>query len=214
MTVSHLLAVLLTLAGPTSPDDTTRQSPPRSPDGYFVDLAGVRRQTDPLAIAPLDTPRARPRATEVSEWYERRMVIHRVTALVVPALFLYQYSLGSKLYDAEDEGRAAPAWVRPAHRRGATAIAAAFGVNTVTGLWNLWESRDASDGQGRRVVHALSMLGAMGGFTYAGMKLADDAQKAPNREAAMDKRRQHRNVALASMGVTVVSGTAMWLLNR
>jgi hypothetical protein len=181
--------------------------------------AGVRRVTGQIvplpSLSPADTPTTtRRRATEVSSWYGPRLWIHRITAIVIPGLFIYQYSLGDKIIDAETEGRAPPAWVRPAHRTGAKVIAGAFAVNTVTGAWNWWDSRHSEEGRLARTLHALSMVGAMGGFTYAGIKLAEDAQTADSFEEAMDKRRQHRAVALTSMGVTVVSAAAMWLVNR
>ncbi|HYD53718.1 MAG TPA: hypothetical protein VEA99_13870, partial [Gemmatimonadaceae bacterium] len=108
----------------------------------------------------------------------------------------------------------ARAWVRPAHRTNAKVIAGAYAVNTLTGAWNLWDTRHAAPGRTARVLHAVSMAASMGGFTYAGIKLADDAKTATTFDAAQDARRQHRAVALGSMGVTLVSGVAMWLVNR
>jgi hypothetical protein len=52
------------------------------------------------------------------------------------------------------------------------------------------------------------MLGADAAFTYAGIKLSDEA------ETSSAKRSQHRTVALSAMGVTVVSGLAMKLISR
>ena len=55
-------------------------------------------------------------------------------------------------------------------------------------------------------MHALTMLGSDAAFTYAGVKLSDEA------ETSADKRQLHRTVALSAMGVTVVSGLAMKLM--
>jgi hypothetical protein len=52
------------------------------------------------------------------------------------------------------------------------------------------------------------MLGSDAAFTYAGIKLSDEA------ETSAVKRREHRTVALSAMGLTVVSGLAMKFLNR
>jgi hypothetical protein len=203
-----ILVPLESAAGLTERQDSLIGRPIANP-------AGVRRITGQMVHLPVDTPTTtRRRATEVSSWYGPRLWIHRITAIVVPGLFIYQYSLGDKILDAESEGRAPAGWVRPAHRNGAKAIAGAFAVNTITGAWNWWDSRHAEEGRLARTVHALSMVGAMGGFTYAGLKLAEDAKTATTFEEAMDKRRQHRAVAITSMGVTIVSGAAMWLMNR
>ena len=57
---------------------------------------------------------------------------------------------------------------RTTHRVGATLLAGGFTVNTVTGVWNLWESRSVAQGRALRTVHGISMLVADGLFTYAG----------------------------------------------
>jgi len=158
----------------------------------------------PLTIV-VDTPRARPRAIEVSDWYNRRLTIHRYLSYSVIPIFATQWIAGEQIYR---DGREAPGWAKTTHRAGATALAGIFTVNTVTGLWNLWDSRMVSQGRALRTIHALSMLAADAGFTYAGAKLSKDA------ETDFDKRRQHRTIALSSMAVTVVSGVAMKLFNK
>lgn len=161
-----------------------------------------------LILAPADTPRTRrprPRAIEVSEWYSKRLAIHRYVAYAMIPVFGLQYAAGEELYK---KSRAAPTWAKTMHRVGATSLAAMFTVNTVTGVWNWWDSRSAPQGRALRTVHALAMLAADGAFTYAGAKLSDEA------ETSADKRRLHRTIALSAMGVTMVSGLAMKLFNR
>lgn len=160
----------------------------------------------PIAtIAPLDTPRVRPRAVEVSDWYGRRLTIHRYLAYSVIPLFAAQYVAGNQLYH---ESASAPTWAKTTHRTVASTLVGVFGVNTVTGLWNLWDSRSVSEGRLLRTAHALTMLAADAGFTYAGAKLAREA------ETSAVKRRQHRDVALASIGLTVAGGLMMRIWNR
>ena len=170
----------------------------------------TRRDTVPVATpipltAVLDTPRARPRAVEVSDWYSRRLTIHRYLSYTVIPIFAAQWAAGNQIYT---QGREAPDWAKTTHRAGASALAGIFTVNTVTGVWNLWESRSAPQGRTLRTVHALSMLAADAGFTYAGVKLSKEA------ETDFDKRRLHRTIALSSMAVAVVSGVSMKLLNK
>ena len=154
---------------------------------------------------PTDTPKARPKVIEVSDWYSRRLTIHRYTAYGTIPVFTAQWLAGRELYN---ESRAAPTWAKTVHRVGATTLAGMFTVNTVTGLWNWWDSRMVAQGRVLRTVHAFSMIAADAAFTYAGAKLSNEA------ETDASKRRLHRTVALSAMGLTVVSGTAMKLWNR
>lgn len=165
-----------------------------------------------LAAAPVDTTmpppsppgQGRPRAVEVSDWYSMRLTLHRRTAYAIVPMFAFQALAGKQIWD---KGTAAPAWARTGHRVGATAIAGAFTVNAVTGVWNLWDSRGTTEGRGLRYLHAASMFAATAGFTYAGAYLSEKA------ETDSDMRTRHWQVAITSMGVTAVSGILMKVLN-
>jgi hypothetical protein len=174
----------------------------------MLTLFGLAAQL--LVAVPSDTPppppaRQRVKAIEVSDWYNRRLTIHRWLSYSTVPLFGFQYAAGRQLWE---KGRDAPAWARNGHRAGATALAGVFTVNTVTGLWNLWDSRAVPEGRGRRYLHALSMLTADAGFTWAGAKLSEEA------ETSTAKRKLHRTVALTSMGITAVSGLMMKFFNQ
>ena len=77
----------------------------------------------------------------------------------------------------------------------------------MTGLWNLWDSREAPQGRTRRAVHMLFMLAADAGFTYAGARLSDQA------ETSDDKRHLHRIWAYGSMA-TALTGVGLMTLWR
>lgn len=175
-------------------------------------LAALALTAQLLAAAPatpLDTPpprvRPRPQAVEVSEWYQRRLTIHRALSYTIFPLFAFQYAAGRELWD---HGAAAPNWARQGHRVGATALAGVFTVNTVTGAWNLWDSRSVDEGRTRRYLHAFSMMVANAGFVWAGARLSEEAE----RDAG--KRRLHRDVAISSMGISVTSAVLMWVFNK
>ena len=155
-----------------------------------------------------DTTRRRARAVEVSEWYHRRLVVHKALSYAMLPVFAAQYVAGNELYDQDLGKGEAPGWAKPVHSVGAATIAGIFGVNTVTGLWNLWDSRHVEDHRWLRVTHSLVMLGADAAFAYTGIKLADDAEE--NGAA----RRQHRDVALYAIGVSVGSGVVMKIFNN
>jgi hypothetical protein len=155
---------------------------------------------------PQDTVRRRrPKAIEVSDWYGRRLTIHRTLSYVTIPVFAAQYIAGERLFK---ESSAAPTWAKTTHRVGATTLAGIFTVNTVTGLWNLWDSRTTPDHRALRTAHALMMLAADGAFTYTGVKLSEEA------EQSQEKRRLHRTVALYAIGVTVANGVMMKLFNK
>jgi hypothetical protein len=156
---------------------------------------------------PTDTPppRTRPRAVQLSDWYSRRLTIHRYVAYGTVPVFAAQWIAGNQLLK---ESRAAPEWAKFTHRAGATMLAGMFTVNTVTGVWNWWDTRAVPQHRVLRTVHAFTMLAADAAFSYTGAKLSNDA------ETSNSARQLHHRVALISMGVTVVSGTAMKIWNK
>jgi hypothetical protein len=158
---------------------------------------------------PIDTPppapRGRPRAVQVSDWYSRRLTIHRYVAYGTIPVFAVQWIAGNQLLQ---ESREAPEWAKFTHRAGATTLAGMFTVNTVTGIWNWWDSRAVPQHKVLRTVHAFTMIACDAALSYTGAKLSNDA------ETSNSARHLHHQVALISMGVTVLSGTAMKIWNK
>jgi hypothetical protein len=189
------LALLIALAGPGDTARVITDSVPASiPSRLELPIS--------LQIEADTTPRRRRKSVEIGEWYERRLRIHRYGAYATIPLFIFQAAAGNELYH---KSSSAAGWARNGHRVGATALATVFSINTVTGLWNLWDSRPAPQGRTRRTIHTLLMLASDAGFAYAGIKLSEDA------EQSADARRKHRNLAYASMGVAVTGGGMMLL---
>jgi hypothetical protein len=149
---------------------------------------------------PSDTgTRKRARAVRYSEWYGRRVAIHKALSWTMLPLFAVSYYTGTQL---ADNGRAGvSSTVRTLHPIAAGGAAAVFGVNTVTGVWNLWESRRDPADRKRRYLHSALFLLADAGFAYAG-SLGEDAGEDGR------IRSRHRNIAIGSMGVS----TAGWLI--
>lgn len=160
--------------------------------------------TGHAALTDTIKPRQRPKAIDLSDWYYRRLEIHRWGSYAVIPLFAVQYIAGNQIFP---DPANAPTWAKNTHRAGATLIAGVFTANTITGVWNLWETRDVPERRTLRYVHALSMLTADAAFTYAGAVLSTQAQN------SLKKRQEHRTVALSAMGVTAVSALMMKLLN-
>lgn len=138
------------------------------------------------------TPR-RPLAFEYSDAYMTRRKIHVWASYATLPLFAVEYIMGTKLWDDPyNKG------VRDTHRYTATAVAGLFGVNTVTGVWNMWEGRKDPAGRKKRMIHSFMMLGADAGFALTGALAPSLVDGGGNRDL-------HRSVALTSMGVATAS---------
>jgi hypothetical protein len=155
---------------------------------------------DNTPLAAADTNPRRRRAIEYSDWYARRLEVHRIGSYTMLPLFGAEYVLGNQLIHGADPNSAVGNW----HAVVASGIAVLFTVNTVTGLWNLWDSRADPDGRTRRTIHAVTMLASDAGFLWTGA-IAGDAKR------SNDNARHHRNVALGSIGLSTVGTVMMWV---
>ncbi|MCC7055768.1 MAG: hypothetical protein IT355_21040 [Gemmatimonadaceae bacterium] len=136
---------------------------------------------------------------EYSEWYGRRVTIHKTLSWAMLPLFGISYYTGTRL--ANDGRAGSPGWVRGLHPFVAGADVAVFGINTLTGAWNLWDARHDPEGRTRRIIHSVLFMAANAGFAWAGATGEDAGEE-------LEGRNRHRNIALASMSVSTVS----WLI--
>jgi hypothetical protein len=158
----------------------------------FALAAAVVASEAPTAGDQSPSTPPRPKAFEYSEAYNRRRKIHFYASFATLPLFVTQYILGDKLYDGSSGS------TRDAHSAAAVGIEALFAVNTVTGVWNMWESRKDPNGRTKRFIHGFTMLGADVGFVATGLL-------APDSEDGHGDKSTHRNVAIASMAVATAS---------
>jgi hypothetical protein len=174
--------------------------------GWRVDLSGTARTpatvltlpaTLPALVQDPPAPRPRPVAFEYSDAYHTRRKIHVYASLAMVPLFVTQYALGDSLYTNATEDK------RTAHIVVGSGIGTLFAINTVTGVWNLWEGRKNPSHRARRLTHGIMMLGADAGFLATAML-------APGDDGSGNKS-THRAVALTSMGVAVASYVFMLL---
>lgn len=177
-----------------------------SPTFPTAPLAGPRLDAVSLVLA--DSGQRRPRAVEYSQFYSVRLTIHRYASYATVPLFIAEYALGRSLYNTAPDSVSRS--VRSAHGALAAGIAGLFGINTVTGGWNLWDARKDPAGRTRRYVHATLMLLSDAGFVATGAL-------APSRRAELagtidpNRRSLHRTVAIASM-TTALAGYLMMLV--
>ena len=197
-------ATLFWTADPAALDTIAKQQEPTG-RGPAIEAVALQR---PQLVQP-DTG-VRRKAVVLSEWYSRRLTLHRYGSYVILPLFAGEYVLGAKLLKQKDgiyDGtRRVPidAGLRNTHRNVAIGLGAVFAANTVTGLWNLWDARGDGSSSTRRTVHVLSMLAADAGFAAVGALGKNATQHRPS------DARTHRNLAFASMGVAAGSIALMW----
>jgi hypothetical protein len=139
--------------------------------------------------------RPRAKAIEYSDWYERRATIHRIASWATLPLFAAEVVTGQELIK---NGPEAAGWARDSHGIVAGSLGGLFALNTLTGAWNLWDSRADENGRKWRTTHAILMLVADAGFAYTG-SLADGS------ENSSATRNRHRTAALTSSSVALVS---------
>lgn len=186
---------------PAVVDSVTADTILRAP---ATDSLGVQSSRAPAADeqpAADDTVGRRKAVVSVySDSYGTRVTIHRRLSYAMVPLFAVSYVTGDQLLK---KGSDAGSLVINTHRASATGVAALFTVNTVLGVWNLWEGRSDPIERKRKFLHAGLMMAANAGFTYAGVALADQAER------SQSKRLQHRNLTLLSMGVSIGSSLSM-----
>lgn len=163
---------------------------------------------DPAAQTASAPQTPRPAAIEYSEAYETRAKIHKYASFATLPLFATELALGQSIYnDPNARGSAA----RGAHIAVGTAITGLFGVNTVTGVWNMWESRADEHHRTLRLAHGILMLGADAGFVAT---FATGPGHGRNQIDFDSNKQTHRTIALTSIGLATGSYLMMLFGNR
>ena len=148
---------------------------------------------------PQGTPAPRPKAFEYSDGYRIRLKVHKYASFAMVPLFIAQYAVGQKLYDGNGSDS-----TRSAHSALAASTAVLFGVNTVTGVWNLSEGRKDPNGKTKRMIHGLLMAAADAGFVATGALAPDNEEGEGGGNSST-----HRTVAISSMAVATVAYVMM-----
>lgn len=194
-------------------DSTVRVLVQAHPAGVFQLRRNMLAESlsDPtLLLTQPDTGRRK--AVKTSEWYSRRLAIHRYGSYVMLPLFVTQFVLGNKLINQKEDLYATPArrsipvdaGLRNTHAVVASAVGLLFLSNTTTGVWNYLATRHNVQGRKLRTIHALTMLAADAGFAYTGY-LGSQAK-----DHGIDDAHKHRNAGLTSFGVATFGASLMW----
>ncbi|MEP6916268.1 MAG: hypothetical protein ABJC89_11505 [Acidobacteriota bacterium] len=144
---------------------------------------------------------------EHSHAFQMRGKIHKYASFATLPLFATEVALGQSLYSGSTGGGK-----KGAHAAVGIGLSALFGINTVTGVWNMFGKEGRMDTQGRslRLVHGLLMLAADVGFV-ATLAAAPNSDYGAN--FASD-RATHRNLAIASISIGTAGYLAMIFGNR
>jgi hypothetical protein len=149
-----------------------------------------------------DQPVRRPVPVEYSDFYKTRAKIHKYASFATLPLFVANYFVGQDLYNHPgDESK------KGLHDGLVAATAVVFSVNTVTGVWNLWEGRNDPNHRAKRMTHGILMMIADVGFLATAALAPHDENENGHGSAptSMSGASTHRTVALTSMGIATVS---------
>ena len=210
------LSIAVAPLAPAAPLDTAPDSLAARPMADSTPRS-VMRVTEPaLAFrAAADTGGTRrTHAVEYSDWYARRLTVHRIASYTMLPLFAGEYVLGQQLINQQNGAANGTDYVRSStrnmHQVAAGGIATLFGINTITGLWNLYDSRSDPAGRKLRIAHTVLLLASDAGFEATGV-IAGNARQHANLDGTVSSgANAHRNVALVSMGVGTIGTAIMW----
>ena len=132
-------------------------------------------------------------AVEHSDAYLTRAKIHRYASYATLPLFAAELALGASIYNGATRGD----WKKGMHGVVGAGIVSLFGVNTVTGAWNLFGEGWHDKGRPLRLLHGLLMMAADAGFAATSMSTPSQRRGF----TFVADRNTHRNLALASVGL-------------
>jgi len=151
------------------------------------------------------SPAPRQVAFEYSDGYKTRAKIHKYAAFATLPLFATEFALGQSLYNNPSDSK------KGAHVAIGTGIIGLYGLQGVTGVWNLVEANKDPEGKKRRLTHGILMLASGVGFAITPMT-------APGRrdvlESGSSSANTHRAVAFTSIGIGTVGYLMMLIGGR
>jgi len=173
-------------------------------------VAQDQEAQNPPATAPepapgQGAPAVHPGAITYSDGYLLRAKIHKYASFATLPLFATEVALGQSIYNdpADADSR------KGAHIAVGTGIIGLFGVNAVTGVWNMVEDRHNPNGKKLRLVHGLLMLTANVGFVATAATGPHGKEHGfPTPPSESDKA-LHRDLAIGSMAIGTVGYTIM-----
>ena len=160
---------------------------------------------DPQAPAAGQSAPVHAGAVTYSDGYLLRAKIHKYSSFATLPLFATEYALGQSIYN-DPSGTETK---KGLHVAVGTGIISLFGVNAVTGVWNMLEDRHNPQGHKLRLVHGILMLTANAGFLATAATGPHGEGRRFSASTSSSSRSLHRNLALGSMGVGTIGYSLM-----
>jgi hypothetical protein len=180
---------------------------------HTFDSVRLNLSADSVAAAEqgtAQTPR-RPVAIEYSDGYQLRRKIHKYASFATLPLFATEFALGQSMYNNTPADNSSK---RTVHAVVGAGIVGLFGVNTVTGAWNLFgEGRKDPNHRTLRLVHGLLMMAADVGFVATTMA-GPNSRSVRHALTYESDKVTHRNLAVASIGIGTTGYLLMLFGNR
>jgi hypothetical protein len=188
----------ITFGAPAAPvlDACSEDQSPADDRGLHVSPALTADLITADAVSAPDTGAQgqRPVAFETSEAYQTRAKIHKYASFATLPLLGSELIVGESLYTSLSNGQ------KSAHIAIGSGIVGLFAVNTVTGVWNLWESRTNPAGRTKRFAHGLLMLASDVGFVATSMSGPGNGRNTV--AATFDANAStHRTIAITSISL-------------
>jgi hypothetical protein len=171
---------------------------------FFIFSMTAWAQSDP------QPPDVHPSAVTYSDAYQLRAKIHKIASFATLPLFGTEFALGESLYRHPTTADTK----KSLHVAVGTGIIGLFGVNAVTGIWNMLEDRQNPKGHTLRLVHGILMLTANAGFVATAATGPHTSHHGAPELTASGNRSLHRDLAFGSMGVGTIGYTLMLFGNR
>jgi hypothetical protein len=142
---------------------------------------------------------SRPKAFSIGSGFSARHKVHKYASYATLPLLAAEGVIGQRLLDStgSDSGS-----LRSAHSALAAGIGVLFGVETVTGVWNMMDLRKISKGNSKRFFHGFLMLAADAGFIATAFTAPHKEER--NLRTGFDAS-THKIVAYTSLGVAAFS---------
>jgi hypothetical protein len=156
-------------------------------------------------------PQAHPGAVIYSDGYRLRAKIHKIASFATLPLFAAEYGLGQSLYKNNNLNSDSK---RGIHAAVGTGIVGLFGVNAVTGVWNMVEDRKNPDGHRRRLLHGVLMLTASAGFVATSATGPHEHRNRGITVTSNSQKALHRDLAIGSMGIGTIGYSLMLFGHR
>jgi len=150
-------------------------------------------------------------AIQHSDAYQTRAKIHKYASYATLPLFAGELALGQSLFNSSTGGGGN----KGLHSAVGAGIIGLFGVNTVTGAWNMFgEGWQEQDGRTLRLVHGLLMMAANAGFVAAWASAPHGDNRFSTSSTFDHDKRIHREIAVASISVGTAGYLVMLLANH